>query len=209
MKIADALKAVKRLYIETAPLIYYVEENPTYVDKMDAIIATVMGGSIEAVSSVLTLTEILIHPLKQDNTQLEQEYRTILLHSRAYRLLPITAQVAISAAGLRARYNLRTPDALLVQLLGFSIQITHPFHLSIEPVGVFGPVIIQPVAAQMWFQSRLVLKNAPPAGGKCAPRCRAGWLHPPLPPASNGSPVALTGPGLRRLSPRSGPPAPL
>jgi len=114
MNINAALAGVQRLYIETAPLIYYVEANPTYVTKMDAIIEAVEQTSIEAVSSVIILTEVLSQPIKLGNTKLEQEYRNILLHSGGFELLPVTAQIAESAAELRARYNLRTPDALHV-----------------------------------------------------------------------------------------------
>ena len=114
MNIRDALRGVQRLYTETAQLIYYVEEHPTYVAKMDAIIAAIEEQSIEAVSSVITLTEVLTQPFKLGNTRLEQEYRDILLYSREFRLLPITSRIAESAADLRARYNLRTPDALHV-----------------------------------------------------------------------------------------------
>lgn len=57
MKIADALKGVQRLYIETAPLIYYVEEHPTYIARMDAIIEALDNSNLKAVSSVITLTE--------------------------------------------------------------------------------------------------------------------------------------------------------
>jgi len=114
VKISDALEGVQRLYTETAPLIYYVEENPTYVAKMNAIIEAIEDRPIEAVSSVITLTEVLTYPLKLGNTRLEREYRDILLHSVGFRLLTITAQIAESAAALRARYNLRTPDALHV-----------------------------------------------------------------------------------------------
>ncbi len=114
MKISDALEGVQRLYTETAPLIYYVEENPTYVAKMNAIIEAIEDRPIEAVSSVITLTEVLTYPLKLGNTRLEREYRDILLHSGGFRLLTITARIAESAAALRARYNLRTPDALHV-----------------------------------------------------------------------------------------------
>jgi predicted nucleic acid-binding protein len=63
---------------------------------------------------VITLTEVLTQPFKLGNTRLEQEYRDILLYSREFRLLPITSRIAESAADLRARYNLRTPDALHV-----------------------------------------------------------------------------------------------
>jgi len=114
VKISDALEGVQRLYTETAPLIYYVEENPTYVAKMNAIIEAIEDRPIEAVSSVITLTEVLTYPLKLGNTRLEREYRDILLHSGGFRLLTITARIAESAAALRARYNLRTPDALHV-----------------------------------------------------------------------------------------------
>jgi predicted nucleic acid-binding protein len=115
VKISDALGGIQRLYTETAPLIYYVEEIPTHVAKMDAIIGAIEDSPIEAVSSVITLTEVLTHPLKLGNARLVQAYRDILLNSRRFRLLPITSRIAESAADLRARYNLRTPDALHVQ----------------------------------------------------------------------------------------------
>jgi predicted nucleic acid-binding protein len=114
VKIRDALDGIQRLYTETAPLIYYVEENPTYIAQMDAIFEALEDRPIEVVSSVITLTEVLAHPLKLGNTRLVQEYRDILLNSRKFRLLPIISRIAESAADLRARYNLRTPDALHV-----------------------------------------------------------------------------------------------
>ena len=114
MKMSDALEGIQRLYTETAPLIYYVEENPTYVAKMDAIIEAIEDRPIEAFSSVITLTEVLTHPSKLGNARLAQKYRDILLHSGGFRLLPVTSRIAESAADLRARYNLRTPDALHV-----------------------------------------------------------------------------------------------
>lgn len=114
MKMSDVLEGIQRLYLETAPLIYYVEENPTYVAKMDAIIEAIQDKPIEAISSVITLTEVLTHPFKLGDTRLEQEYRDILLNSEEFRLLPVTSRIAEAAADLRARYNLRTPDALHV-----------------------------------------------------------------------------------------------
>jgi predicted nucleic acid-binding protein len=112
VKIGAALKGIRRLYVETAPLIYYVEENPAFIAKMDAIMEAVEETPIEAVSSVITLTEVLTQPLKPGNAKLVQEYRDILLNSGDFHLLPITSQIANAAADLRARYNLRTPDAL-------------------------------------------------------------------------------------------------
>jgi len=112
MRINTALVGVSRLYIEAAPLVYYVEENPTYVERMDAVIAAIENTPIEAVSSVITLTEVLTHPLRLGQTHYERAYRDILPHSSGFELVPVTVESADLAARLRARYNLRTPDAL-------------------------------------------------------------------------------------------------
>lgn len=112
MRVSDALQDIQHLYIETAPLIYYVEENPIYVDLMDAVITVVERVPIEAVSSVITLTEVLAQPIKLKKAELEWEYRSILMDSGEFSLLPVDTSIADAAANLRARYNLRTPDAL-------------------------------------------------------------------------------------------------
>ena len=46
--------------------------------------------------------------------QTAQRYRDLLLNSSDFQVLPIDAEVAEIAADIRARYNLRTPDALQV-----------------------------------------------------------------------------------------------
>ena len=79
---------------------------------MDAIIAAVEATGITLASSVILLTEVLPQPRKVGNAVLEQEYRDILLYSRGYHLFVVTPEIAEAAAGLRAHYNLRTPDAL-------------------------------------------------------------------------------------------------
>jgi predicted nucleic acid-binding protein len=112
VKIATALQGVRRLYIETAPLIYYVEEYPAYIAKMAAIIEAVENSPVAAFSSVITLTEVLNQPIKMGNRKLEQEYQDILVNSGGYQLVPVSVLIASAAAGIRARYGLRTPDAL-------------------------------------------------------------------------------------------------
>ncbi len=70
------------------------------------------AASVEMVSSVITLTEVLVHPVKLGDARLAQEYRDILARSKRFHLCDVTAPIAESAARLRARYDLRTPDAL-------------------------------------------------------------------------------------------------
>ena len=60
------------------------------------------------------MTEVLTQPKRVGNVTVEHEYRDLLLHSRHFRLISIDASIAEQAADLRARYRLRTPDALQI-----------------------------------------------------------------------------------------------
>ncbi|MCI5124431.1 MAG: type II toxin-antitoxin system VapC family toxin [Candidatus Electrothrix sp. AR5] len=64
--------------------------------------------------SVITLTEVLVHPKRNGKIALEKEYRNLLQNSRNFELIPIDADIADRAAELRSRHNLRTPDALQI-----------------------------------------------------------------------------------------------
>ena len=37
MKITDALTGVLRLFLDTAPVVYYVEQNPNYISSVDIV----------------------------------------------------------------------------------------------------------------------------------------------------------------------------
>jgi predicted nucleic acid-binding protein len=63
---------------------------------------------------VISLTEGLVQPYRAGNVRLQQEYRDLLLHSENFQTLALDSAIAKSAADLRARYRLRTPDALQI-----------------------------------------------------------------------------------------------
>jgi predicted nucleic acid-binding protein len=112
MKVSDALAGVSSVYFDSAPLVYYVEENPAYVNQMDAIIEQIERAGMEAFSSVILLPEVLMLPTRLGKTQLVQAYREILFNSRQFQVVAVSLQTAERATELRAAYNLRTPDAI-------------------------------------------------------------------------------------------------
>jgi predicted nucleic acid-binding protein len=112
MRLDEVLQDITLLGFDTAPLIYFVERHPAYLDVMRAVLHHVESGTITGYSSVVTLTEVLTLPIRVGNIALAQEYRDVLLHSRHFILVSIDAAVAAQAADLRTRYMLRTPDAL-------------------------------------------------------------------------------------------------
>ncbi len=112
MKIESAFESIQRIYIDTPPLIYLVERNPDYLARMLRIADIVETARLQAFTSVVALTEILVQPLRMGNTDRAQQYHDTIVGRHAFTMISITAEIAISAAAIRARYNLRTPDAM-------------------------------------------------------------------------------------------------
>ncbi len=98
--------------LDTAPLIYFIEENPTYINMMAAFFEAMERGEFRAVTSVITLLEVLVYPLRQLDTTLADRYRNILSFSPSLRTVEVSREIAEKAAELRAIYNLQTPDSI-------------------------------------------------------------------------------------------------
>ncbi|MBA2503631.1 MAG: PIN domain-containing protein [Pyrinomonadaceae bacterium] len=114
MKIGDALQNVSALGIDTSPFIYFVERHPMYLNLVREIFKSIDTAAFVGYCSTVTLTEVLTQPKRTQNRQLENEYRDLLTHSRNLTLVSIIPEIADTAAELRSRYRLRTPDALQI-----------------------------------------------------------------------------------------------
>ncbi|NER39229.1 MAG: type II toxin-antitoxin system VapC family toxin [Oscillatoria sp. SIO1A7] len=98
--------------LDTAPLIYFIEGHHIYVDTMRLFFRAMNRGDFTVVTSILTLVETLVYPLRQDNITLTQQYRDILFNGEGLTTVEVFEDIAETAARLRADYNLRTPDAI-------------------------------------------------------------------------------------------------
>jgi predicted nucleic acid-binding protein len=115
MTALDATLAnITLLGLDTAPVIYFVEQNPAYFPLVFEIFRRIHETTITGCSSVLTLTEVLIHPKRAQDRHLEQVYRSLLLNSANVLLINTNPAIADTAADLRARYSLLTPDAIQI-----------------------------------------------------------------------------------------------
>jgi predicted nucleic acid-binding protein len=114
MKLDDALKNISLIAFDTAPIIYLVEANPTYDALVTEIFQRVDDGKITGLTSVISLCEVLIHPIRNQNPVLKKKYLDILQNSPNFFTNSIVSSIAETAAEFRARYNLRTPDALQI-----------------------------------------------------------------------------------------------
>ncbi|MBI3653361.1 MAG: type II toxin-antitoxin system VapC family toxin [Acidobacteria bacterium] len=99
------------IYIDTAPLIYSVEQHPDYGNLLAPLWEASEAGQIQVVASQLLLLEVLTGVLKRNDAELLSDYERVLTASEL-NLVPISASILREAAHLRATMNLKTPDAI-------------------------------------------------------------------------------------------------
>lgn len=98
--------------VDTAAFIYLIEEHPAYLPIVAPLFAAAAAGERQIITSALTLLEVLVVPLRAGASELAARYEALLTRSRGLRLVDIDAHHLRAAAALRARYGVRTPDAL-------------------------------------------------------------------------------------------------
>lgn len=102
------------IFIDTAPFIYFFENNEFHADKLQELFRSFESGNKQMVTSLITYTEIITKPVKDGNRKLMEKYRTYFTGSKNLSLLPFTVQCAEETARIRCTYNLKTPDAMQV-----------------------------------------------------------------------------------------------
>ena len=104
----------RKIGLDTAPIIYFVQEHPDYLGMLEPVFRGISQGEIGAVTSTITLLEILVLPLKRGNEELAARYQDILLHSQGLDMVILTHDISRRAAEVRAKYGIRTPDAIQI-----------------------------------------------------------------------------------------------
>lgn len=104
----------KRIFLDTAPLIYFIEGHSIYQDKLTKYFSSNDNGDFTFITSSITLLEVLVKPLKEGKHKLVAQYKNILLNATGVQIIEISNEIAEKAAQLRAKYGLRTPDALQI-----------------------------------------------------------------------------------------------
>ncbi|MCU1441055.1 MAG: hypothetical protein JWP85_2052 [Rhodoglobus sp.] len=95
------------IYLDSCILIYAVEDDGPRGLRIRERLAGA-GDEVAAISPLVAL-ECLVSPLRADDLGLHDHY---LRAMERFRMLDASLEVHVRAANLRARHNLRTPDAL-------------------------------------------------------------------------------------------------
>ncbi len=111
-RLGSFLERHRRIAIDTSIFIYQLEANPRYVALCDGVFRWLEGSGCSAVTSTITMTELLVQPYRdEDEGRVNMFFGLLATYPHLEWIAPDLA-VADVAARLRARHRLRTPDAL-------------------------------------------------------------------------------------------------
>ena len=127
------LRRHRRIALDTSIFIYHLEAGRVYGEMAAEVFEWLEKSPHSAVTSTLTMTELLVHPYKAGNEVLVNQYYGLLSQFPNLEWAPVDLEIADAAAKLRATHGLRTPDALQIATAihrGASAFLTNDNELS-------------------------------------------------------------------------------
>lgn len=106
------LRRHRRIALDTSVFIYQLEANARYLALTDHIFSWIERPGGKAVTSTITMTELLVQPYRVADQQQADEFYVLLSTYPNLEWIAPNLEIADRAAKLRALHGLRTPDAL-------------------------------------------------------------------------------------------------
>ncbi len=102
------------IYLDTNVFMYALEGFERFEAFLTELFKEIQDGRIKAVTSELTLAEVLVKPLADGETEVCAAYAAAIQDSEGLEVAPVTREALIEAAGIRAKIGIRLPDAIHV-----------------------------------------------------------------------------------------------
>ena len=99
------------VYIDTPILIYTLENHPDFYPLLKPLWAKFGNSEISIFTSELIITEALVSPLRSGDVRSISNYEQLIFHA-GINLIPIDRNILLAATNLRAKYPIKTPDAI-------------------------------------------------------------------------------------------------
>jgi len=111
-RLSSFLRRHRRIALDTSVFIYQLEANSRFVALTDQIFSWIEGLSGSAVTSTITMTELLVQPYRAKDQSRVDEFFGLLSTFPSLEWIAPNLEIADQAAQLRATHGLRTPDAV-------------------------------------------------------------------------------------------------
>jgi predicted nucleic acid-binding protein len=106
------LRRHRRIAFDTSIFIYHLQPNPKYVAYTDLIFSWLERPESRAITSTITMTELLVLPHRDSDEQLANDFYGLLSTYPNLDWIAPNLEIAELAARIRALHRLQTPDAL-------------------------------------------------------------------------------------------------
>jgi len=108
------MEGVRRVFLDSAPVIYFVEQHPVYHPVLQPIFGRFETGDLTAVTSPITLAECLIFPIRLQNAEATEAFLELLGGEQSTLFVTLRKETARLAAEIRSKYNVTLTDAFQV-----------------------------------------------------------------------------------------------
>ena len=107
----DDLPEQALVLLDSAPVIYFLEGHPKLAPRFAPLFEAHAAGRLLFAATTITLCEVLTGPAKAGDAALVGRYRAAF---DTWRMVDLDADIAESAARLRATLGLKLPDAVQI-----------------------------------------------------------------------------------------------
>lgn len=108
---------MSRIFLDTNFFIYLIEGSGPRAARTRHLLEAFCARKDEIFTSVMTLGEVLVIPLKKGDSALAQRYRE-MFHRSGITVIPFIEQAAETFARIRASSAIRPPDAIQLATAG-------------------------------------------------------------------------------------------
>jgi len=127
----------KRVYFDTAPIIYALENAPHFAAASIPFIRASEDRKIVGFTGAITLAEMLVKPLRQGRGEYADVLKGLFTSGDLFDCVDHTRDTYILAASLRAEHRYKFVDALQIataRTLGCQFLITNDHKLASSPL---------------------------------------------------------------------------
>jgi predicted nucleic acid-binding protein len=113
-ELRQVLAGQRLILLDTIVFSYHLFGDPRYQPLSRAVLEAVESGTPEALTTALTLAELLSFPAQAGNHEKMRECELFLVYFPHLHIVPLDRALVREAARVRAETKLRLPDAVQV-----------------------------------------------------------------------------------------------
>jgi predicted nucleic acid-binding protein len=102
----------QRWYLDSNIFIYTLEGYADFADTLHQLALDIAEAKLDAVTSEISVAEVLVKPIAERDAQAQKNYTTALRNTDNFTVVPIDRDILLEAATIRAYNKLKLPDAI-------------------------------------------------------------------------------------------------